>query len=402
MQKLNKIKLTEAQTLQTFQQEIPSNYYFKKSKKDFQNFLKNAEHMYKFEFKLPKEVFKNKKLIDYGAGTGENTVYLANWGAECTLIEMNPIAHNISKKVFKKYAINKKKHKFINSSIFDFKPKKKFYDIVHCRGVLSHTAGKEKAFKKIASSLKKDGFLIFGDPNKSGGFQNMLQRYCVYKFSKNTEDMVKVSEYLFKDDIDRSQRAVPRTRREIIFDRWVIQSQDDPSIGEVIRWMKQCNLKLYSSYPYLPNFFSVDSFYHKRKTSIENFSNILSLSEYLWMTHTKDDVYFLNNINSYSYKFSKSINDLSKYLMNCNANTKINFKKFKSLINNIKLNTKDYNPIKNQNIKSQIFFNETIKFIELVQKGDITKVRNFLKKTNHLFKHAVGIRHADYVAYKTN
>ena len=119
------------------------------------------------------------------------------------------------------------------------------------------------------------------------------------------------------------------------------------------------------------------------------------------MTHTKDDIYFLNNINSYSNKFSKSINNLSKYLMNCNINTKINFQKFKSLINNIKLNNKNYNPIKNQNIKSQIFFNETIKFIDLVQKGDIVKVRKFIKKTNHLFRHAVGIRHADYIAYKT-
>ena len=49
-----------------------------------------------------------------------------------------------------------------NSSIFDVKVKKNFYDIVHCRGVLSHTSGKEIAFKKIASSLKKGGILIFG------------------------------------------------------------------------------------------------------------------------------------------------------------------------------------------------------------------------------------------------
>ena len=27
--------------------------------------------------------------------------------------------------------------------------------------------------------------MIFGDPNKSGGFQNMLQRFAVYNFSNN-------------------------------------------------------------------------------------------------------------------------------------------------------------------------------------------------------------------------
>ena len=69
--------------------------------------------------------------------------------------------------------------------------------------------------KKICKYLKKGGYLIFGDPNKSGGFQNMLQRYGLYKFSKNDDDVVKNSEILFKEDIDRSEKAVPRTRKEI-------------------------------------------------------------------------------------------------------------------------------------------------------------------------------------------
>ena len=41
--------------------------------------------------------------------------------------------------------------------------------------MFSHTYNKEKAFNKLASFLKPGGYLIFGDPNKIGGFQNMLQ-----------------------------------------------------------------------------------------------------------------------------------------------------------------------------------------------------------------------------------
>ena len=122
----NKIKRTEKATLKTFQKEIPSNYFFKKKSKEYLRFIKNVEFMYKYNLKLPPEVFKGKKLIDFGAGTGENTIYLANWGAKCTLVEMNPIAHNTSKKVFKKYSKSFKDHKFINSSIFDVKFKKNF------------------------------------------------------------------------------------------------------------------------------------------------------------------------------------------------------------------------------------------------------------------------------------
>ena len=46
-------------------------------------------------------MFLNSDLIDFGAGTGENTVYLANWGAKCTLVEMNKLAQNISKRYLK-------------------------------------------------------------------------------------------------------------------------------------------------------------------------------------------------------------------------------------------------------------------------------------------------------------
>ena len=91
-------------------------------------------------------------------------------------------------------------------------------------------------------------------------FQNMLQRYAVYRFSKSEEDIIKVSEYLFKEDIDRSFKTIPRTRNEIIYDRWVIQSQDDPSFDEVCKWINDCGLKLYSTYPTNPNFFISDSF----------------------------------------------------------------------------------------------------------------------------------------------
>ena len=58
--------------------------------------------------------------------------------------------------------------------------------------------------------LKPGGYLIFGG-RKSGGFQNMLQRYALYKYSKDDEEIVTNSEILFKNDIDRSEKAVGRT-----------------------------------------------------------------------------------------------------------------------------------------------------------------------------------------------
>ena len=113
---------------------------------------------------FPPKMFDGQTLLDLGAGTGENTVYLESWGAKCTLVEMNDKAQRISKEVFSKYVKNPKNHNFVLSSIFEYSPKeKKQYDIVHCRGVLSHTSEKEEAFKIISSYVKPGGYLIFGE-----------------------------------------------------------------------------------------------------------------------------------------------------------------------------------------------------------------------------------------------
>ena len=156
-----KISRVEQETLATFQEEIPSIYFSDKSEAEFRAYSDNAAWMYRNLFKFPPKMFDGANLIDFGAGTGENTISLALWGADCTLVEMNPRALDIAHQVFGRHisfdGIHGK-HRFIQSSIFDYESPKK-YDIVHCRGVLSHTADKEGAFKKIASFLKRGGFL---------------------------------------------------------------------------------------------------------------------------------------------------------------------------------------------------------------------------------------------------
>ena len=153
MNKLSIIKKTEQETLKTFKQEIPSIDFPHLDDQSFKDFANNFEKTYRDYFKFPPKMFLNTNLIDFGAGTGHNTICLANWGAKCTLVELSDKSLSIAKEVFSMRAINPSEHKFINSSIFDFEEKNKLYDIVLCRGVLSHTAGKEQAFKKICKSF---------------------------------------------------------------------------------------------------------------------------------------------------------------------------------------------------------------------------------------------------------
>lgn len=392
---------TEAETLATFRQEIPSQYFSHLDEKAYKEYTQSAVVHYRDHFKFPPQMFKGADLIDFGAGTGENTIYLANWGAKCTLVEMNDLSQKISKDVFAKYAKNKNDHQFFLSSIFDYNPTdQKLYDIVHCRGVLSHTAAKEQAFKKISTFLKPGGFLIFGDPNKAGGFQNMIQRYAVYHFAKNNEEMVDVCEFLFKEDIDRSEKAVPRTRRAIIFDRWVIQSQDDPSVAEVASWAENAGLQLYSCYPpVLPPLYG-DSFLHRKKLNPYSMHELFSLAEATWMMQTISDSEFLPQVASQLRPFANALTGLTSYVANFNARRQMDTAKYADLTKQAVDASKQINAFQPLQDKLSVFLKEAQEFVEVVRNGNLKEVRSFIEGTEHLFRGACGVRHIDFIAYK--
>ena len=346
-------------------------------------------------------MFQGASLIDFGAGTGENTIYLANWGASCTLVEMNPRSQSISREVFEKYANNKDAHKFHLSSIFDFNGgDPDGYDIVHCRGVLSHTAAKEDAFAKIATYVKPGGYLIFGDPNKAGGFQNMLQRYAVYKFAKTPDEMVEVSELLFKDDIDRSELAIPRTRRAIIFDRWVIQSQDDPSVAEVASWAKVAGLKIYNMYPAAMPALRGDSLHHRPQMDPYQYQDLFALAEMIWMTQTDSDADILALLQKDYEDFAKKFGALTSYVENTDSETRYSVKEFNMLVDHLAGSVQNFDPIKSIRSKFAGFLNEVKNFIELVEAGDIQSVKGFLDQAEYFSRGACGNRHIDFIAYR--
>jgi 2-polyprenyl-3-methyl-5-hydroxy-6-metoxy-1,4-benzoquinol methylase len=397
---MNKVKQTEAETLATFQEELPSVYYSDKSDQEFHSYLENAEFTYRDCFKFPPEMFANKTLIDFGAGTGENTVYLARWGARCTLVEMNPGALKIASEVFRRYSqAPEGTHRFVNSSIFDFE-ESGLYDIVHSRGVLSHTAAKEEAFGRIADRVRPGGYLIFGDPNKAGGFQNMLQRHIIYRFATTKEDMTILAERLFKYDIDRSQRIIPRTRKSIIFDRWVIQQQDDPSVDEVFSWFRSAGLKIYGTYPPVFPPLIGDSVHHQPKFDWASVPNIGLLSEITWLLQSKGDSENSRVLDDQYHELAQSFASLTSLIANRNARSPIDVGGFLESLTELRATTTTFRPYGALFTRLQKMLDEVAELMKIVETGNLESVERALRNFEVLFSGATGVRHVDFIGYR--
>ncbi len=395
----DKIKRIEQDTLKTFREEIPSIYFSHRSEEDFRAYSKNAEYTYRDLFKFPPKMFAGVDLIDFGAGTGENTVSLAVWGANCTLVEMNDKALAIAQQVFNRHAPSGS-HRFILSSIFDYESPDQ-YDIVHCRGVLSHTADKQGAFRKIADFLKPGGFLIFGDPNKVGGFQNMLQRFAVYQNAKTWDEMEAVCEKLFREDIDRSQSFVARTRRAIIFDRWVIQRQDDPSVEEVMGWLSANGLTLYSSYPSFMLPLLGDSVHHKPKLDAAKVRGMASIAETVWLLQKNGDRENIKALNEGCLKYAGRLSALTSYVANFNSSSSLDAIQFNELANAVAESFEDFSILRPLQTRLSEFMTEARQFVHLVNNtSNLDEIKKYIDSCRHLFKGACGVRHVDFIAYK--
>ena len=396
---MNKIFLTEKKVLRDFQNQNPSQMY-SNQKKLYKRYKQNFEHYYTFLFKLPLKLFNNCELIDFGAGTGDNTLFLAENGAKCTLVDMNPEAVKKSKNLFKYYLKNNlRNHKFIVSSIFNFKSKKKF-DFVHSRGALAHTENPKLAFKKCASFLKKGGIIIYGDPDRFGGFQNMLQRYVIYSLSNNEKEMINNCELFFQNDIKRSQKYSSRTREEIITDRWIIYKQNDPSFDNVMQWFKSENISLYSSYP-PTNQFLIDSHLNFPKKKLYDLKGTNSINELFWMRKNLNDFEVLNKFIKTNQNFIKAQNELSSIMSDMRIDSLPGKNKINNSLKNYLKSLNQIQTLEKTEIESTKLFLKEIKdllfYVNIKSKNGVLKSIN---KSKYLFKGNAGVRHVDYIGIK--
>ena len=389
----------QAEVLKAFQEEIPSVYYSDKTLVEFESWKTTMNHMYHDLMNFPPRLFSGQRLLDFGAGTGENTVYFSNWGAKCTLVEMNDKAHSISKEIFQKYSSNNEDHEFVLSSIFDFEHPAQF-DIVHSRGVFAHTNDPETAFKKLASFLRPGGYLIYGDGNKAGNFQNMLQRLLVFTFADNWEDMVKVAEKLFNEDLDRAQKFANRTRRCIIFDKWVVPRLTNPSVSEVLTWMSESNIKLYSSYPPVVPAILSDSLHHKPFYAPEDFTDIAALTEAFWMIYNTEDRDQLPKILETFPNLSRTQYELTDYLDDFNSGNEFDPQTMNNCIENYLEALGAVDITSNLKSRMKVFFDEVSSVLTFADKNDLEGLSNYVGTCRELFRGGNGVRHIDFIGYK--
>ena len=389
---------TEQEVLKIYQKVNPSTYPIEKDKDVFKQRMDFMKNLFLYRLSFPPKMFKNTTLLEFGTGTGENSLFYLLAGASCTFVEMNPLACQRAGKLFQEYTPELSKYRIVNESLFDFSSEES-YDIVISLGVIHHTSNMEKAFEIKSNYLKKEGFLVLGIGNSAGEFQRNLQRAIIYNFAKNEEDIVSLAEELFSGHLDRAEKYGGRDRKAIIYDNYVNPKNDNTSITNILGWFLRNGLTMYSLWPPIIPAILGDAA-DRNPLQLEKFPNLMSIAEIVYLSHNEDDADALVEIEKETKMVIAPFKELVDLLSDVSPHRPVEFGDVIRKIDTFNLVEKEINPYASHMSRLTNLLNETKRTIESLQEGNIDSVKKCIKNTKELFRGASGLGMNWYIGYK--
>jgi cyclopropane fatty-acyl-phospholipid synthase-like methyltransferase len=92
---------------------------------------RSRENLYRDRLKLPLQIFDGARILEFGPGSGETSIYYGLWGAQMTLVEINPQSCDLLHDRFAEYEVTSRLDDVIQADFEDFHPNPS-YDINSC------------------------------------------------------------------------------------------------------------------------------------------------------------------------------------------------------------------------------------------------------------------------------
>ena len=282
--------------------------------------------MFMDRLKLPVGIFSDARILEFGPGAGETSIYYARWGGMIEFVEINPDSCKMLRDKFHNESLSNHIIEIHNSDFEFFSPQsQREYDFVCAEGCLYLVDNPEDAFGNLVKKLKLGGFVMVAIPETLGSFQKILKALLLHNLSGgNEERIVVLAKELFKEDLERAHKAGGRPIHNIIYDEYIMPKLTTVPADEVLRWFHDNNIRYYSSMPNLETMPLYDSEYQSWIDLAESSARSLVGASKLF--HAKAKEYDKERIEAKQ----KDLLELNKYL-----------KEIESVIMDINLNDVD-------------------------------------------------------------
>lgn len=163
---------------------------------DFNYHCARREKLYR-QLGMPKLLFNNANVLEVGTGGGYNSVVLAHWNCNLSMVEPNETAQNEIIELFNERNI--KNYELYKETVEQHSGK--VYDIVIAEGFLPTIENSNEVLNKLKCLVKKNGILVITCQDEMGMFVERMKRLIghilvqnLYSYSDKVAKLVEMFE----------------------------------------------------------------------------------------------------------------------------------------------------------------------------------------------------------------
>ncbi|MBT7589586.1 MAG: class I SAM-dependent methyltransferase [Candidatus Scalindua sp.] len=223
---------------------------------EWQSHVTKRRNLYEKHLNIPFVLLSGHSVLEFGCNSGENSLVLASFGANLTLVEANEQVLSRLKENFKRRNLEDQITSLINGGIENFESDR-LYDIVLAEGFLFSLPNRDDMVQKICDLLAPGGIGIISFNDRYGGLLEMIKKMFLYRScqlekvsSVQSHRSMELSKIFFEKQYAELNASRP-------FEAWWRDVLINPFYGwkyfwsfpEILLLLERGNTEVYSSSP---------------------------------------------------------------------------------------------------------------------------------------------------------
>ena len=230
---------------------------------DLDRYEQGRTALYRDILGLPKALFANARVGEFGPDTGENALVFARWGSKLTLVEPNQSAWADIRNYFKHFGLQSQLERIAGDTVETFHSLKPM-DIINAEGFIYTVQPSNIWLKKFVNHLAPDGFAVINYLERSGCLLELLWSLLHSRYGFLTQHQSVETAF---DLFEPKWNSIHHTRP---FESWVQDVLENPFVrlkyfvepAELLEQAAQLGLIMHTSWPRYENPFY--PYWHKR------------------------------------------------------------------------------------------------------------------------------------------
>jgi SAM-dependent methyltransferase len=172
-------------------------------------------NLYQRHLGIPLAMLRDRSVLEFGCNSGENSLVLASFGANLTLVEPNDQVLPQLKMRFKEFKLEGRIVELSSESIDSFKSTR-LYDIVLAEGFLYTLPNRDEMFKKICKLLIPGGLAVISFNDRYGCLLELTKRLLLWRACQlagindvHSEASLHLAQQLFGEDFAKLNASRP-------------------------------------------------------------------------------------------------------------------------------------------------------------------------------------------------